>query len=76
MNKGLLSLVGFLLFIFGFISLILMIAGLKLTFLSFIDVPGPLFGFLVRICMIFVGIIIVYMVRLPRDPELFEDTVE
>lgn len=62
-NKGLWTLVGFLLFLYGFLALILSMIGLKLSFLTWIDAPGALFGFVVRIAMIIGGLIIVYIAR-------------
>ena len=59
-NKGWLSLVGFVLAGLGFLALILSIVGVKLSFLTWIDQPGPLFGFLMRIVMIVAGLIIIY----------------
>ncbi|MBK6620606.1 MAG: hypothetical protein IPH04_17745 [Saprospirales bacterium] len=59
MNKGLFTLLGFLLFILGFLSLVLSMIGIQLAFLLWIDLPGPLFGFLIRLGMIIGGVIIV-----------------
>ncbi len=52
---------GFLLFLFGFSALTLSVVGVKLSFLTWIDAPGALFGFLVRILMIVGGIVTVYL---------------
>ncbi|MDX1477462.1 MAG: hypothetical protein R3301_07120 [Saprospiraceae bacterium] len=54
---------GFLLFLFGFLALILMLVGLKLSFLVFIDAPGPAFGLAVRLVMIFGGVVMMYVSR-------------
>ena len=61
MKKSLWVSFGFLLFIFGFISLILSLVGLKLSFLTWIDSPGAIFGFIVRILMIVGGVVVVYL---------------
>lgn len=53
--------VGFALFLFGFLALVLSVVGVKLAFLAWIDYPGALFGFLVRLFMIVAGIVIVYL---------------
>jgi len=58
-----LMLLGFLLFLFGFISLVLTLVGLRLSFLSWIDEIGPGVGITIRILMIFGGVIIVYLTR-------------
>ena len=52
---------GFLLFIIGFTALVLSLVGVKLSYLTWIDTPGSLFGFLMRISMIVAGIVIVYL---------------
>ncbi|MDX1408149.1 MAG: hypothetical protein R3330_08450 [Saprospiraceae bacterium] len=54
---------GFLLFLFGFLALILTLVGLQLTFLTFIDEPGKTFGFAVRLLMIFGGVTMMYLSR-------------
>lgn len=62
-NKGILTLVGFLLAGLGFLALVLSVVGVKLSFLTWIDAPGPLFGFVIRLVMIIAGIIIVYLAQ-------------
>ena len=54
---------GFLLFLFGFIALVLMLVGLQLSFLAFIDDWGRPAGLLIRLLMIFGGVVIVYLMR-------------
>ena len=66
-NKGLFSLVGFLLAGIGFLALILSVVGVQFSFLTWIDRPGRLFGFVMRLVMIITGIIIIYFAQL--DPE-------
>lgn len=62
-NKGLITLVGFLLAGTGFLALILSMVGLQLSFLTWIDAPGRLFGFVARLMMILVGIVIVVLAQ-------------
>lgn len=62
-NKGIITLVGFLLAGIGFLALVLSVVGVKLSFLTWIDRPGPLFGFVIRLVMIIAGIIIVYLAQ-------------
>lgn len=62
-NKGLLTLVGFLLAGLGFLALVLSLVGVKLSFLLWIDKPGPLFGFVMRLLMILVGFVLVYLAQ-------------
>jgi hypothetical protein len=61
MKKALWITTGFLLFINGFLALVLMAVGVKLSYLTWIDKPGPIFGFIIRILMIVGGIITVYL---------------
>lgn len=61
MKKTLWVSLGFLLFIIGFVALVLSLIGVRLTYLTWIDEPGGLFGFLTRIFMIISGVVIVYL---------------
>ena len=61
MKKTIWVTVGFLLFIIGFTALILSIVGVRLTYLTWLDAPGRLFGFLMRLLMIIGGVVIVYL---------------
>lgn len=62
-NKGLLTLIGFILVSLGFLALVLSIVGVKISFLLWIDKPGPLFGFLIRLLMIIGGFTLVYLAQ-------------
>lgn len=62
-NKTLLTTVGFLLFVFGFLALILSMIGIQLTMLKWIDAPGRLVGLLIRLVMILGGLVLVYVSR-------------
>jgi len=62
-NKGWMTLVGFLLAGIGFLSIVLSLVGAKLTFLVWIDLPGPLFGFVAKLMMILVGMVIIYLAQ-------------
>ena len=62
-NKGLITLIGFVLVSLGFMALILSIVGVKFAFLLWIDKPGPLFGFIVRLLMIIGGFTLVYLAQ-------------
>ncbi len=59
--KSLWIILGFLLAGTGFMALILSLVGIQLSFLTFIDIPGPLFGFVTRLVMIVAGFVIIYM---------------
>lgn len=62
-NKGLFTLIGFLLFLYGMLALVLSLIGAKLSFLTWIDSNGALLGFVIRILMVLVGIVLVYIAR-------------
>jgi hypothetical protein len=62
-NKGILSLVGFILTSIGFISIVLSLVGAKLSFLVWLDNLGALFGFVVKLLMIMIGIVIIYLAQ-------------
>ena len=61
MKKAAWITLGFLLFIFGFSALVLSLVGVKISFLVWLDYPGALFGFLIKIFMIIAGFVVVYM---------------
>ena len=61
MKKTVWVILGFLLFIVGFTALVLSLVGVKLTYLTWIDKPSAMFGFLLRILMIIGGVVIVYL---------------
>ena len=63
MKKTIATLVGFLLFLFGFLSLVLSMIGLQLAFLAWLDLAGPLVGFLARLVMILAGVILVMLAQ-------------
>jgi len=63
MQKGILTLIGFLLFLFGFLSIVLSMIGVQLAWLSWLDLPGPLFGFVSRLVMIIAGVILVVVAQ-------------
>ena len=54
---------GFILFLSGFVSLVLLLVGLKLTALAWIDNFGSGIGLIIRLIMVFGGIIMIYLSR-------------
>lgn len=61
---------GFLLFIIGMLSLVLILIGANLSYLAWIDKPGTPRGILIRILMIGGGLVMSYMaLNPPRDDE-------
>ncbi len=61
MKKGLLTLLGFVLFMLGFSALVLSLVGVQFAFLTWLDAPGRLFGFVARLVMIILGIVVVVL---------------
>jgi len=62
-NKGIFSLIGFILAGLGFSAIVLSLVGAKLSFLLWIDAFGPLMGFVLKLVMILMGIVIIYLAR-------------
>jgi hypothetical protein len=54
---------GFVLFLCGFLALILSLVGLQFSFLAFLDSGGPTAGFVARLLMIFGGVTLMYVAR-------------
>lgn len=63
MSKAIYTTIGFLLFIIGLLALVLSLVGVQLSFLTWIDQPGRLFGFIMRILMLLGGVVIVFLTR-------------
>ena len=61
MKKNIAVISGFLLLIFGMSALVLSLVGIQLSFLTFIDAGGMTLGFVIRLIMIFGGIIIAWL---------------
>ena len=61
--KGIVTLAGFIIFMLGMSALVLSLVGVKLSFLAFIDQPGSMVGFLIRLAMVFGGIIIIVLAQ-------------
>lgn len=60
---------GFLLFILGMISIILILIGGNLSYLAWIDKPGSPRGILIRIVMIGGGLVMSYLALNPVKDE-------
>jgi hypothetical protein len=58
-----LLILGFFLFFFGFIALILMLVGLQISFLTWIDHWGRTGGLVIRLLMVFGGLVLIYLTR-------------
>ena len=73
MKKGYWTVIGFLLLLFGFLSLLLSLVGLELTFMKGLNVLGSMGKFLTQLLMIFGGVVVMYLSRLEVDPEDMKD---
>lgn len=69
MKKTWLLVVGFVLFVLGITSLVMMLVGVRWAFLTFIDSAGGLFGFVVRLLMIVGGVICVVFANTDWEKE-------
>ena len=61
MKKNILTIVGFLLLIFGMTALVLSLVGIKLSYLLWLDYGGALLGFVLRLLMIFGGVTMAWL---------------
>jgi putative flippase GtrA len=69
MKKDIITVVGFALFLLGFIALFLSLVGLNLTMFSFLeDLPAP-YPFLSKIIMIVLGTVIIYVAKFDPSKE-------
>ncbi len=73
MKKGLMLLFGFILFILGMTSLFLGMSGVVLSSLKFIELLGPKLSLLIKLLMVFGGIVIAYLGYLGNDPSANEE---
>jgi uncharacterized integral membrane protein len=70
-NKGIYALIGFLLAGTGLLSIVLSLVGVQLAFLKWQSMlPSP-FGFLLKVVMIVVGMVIMYLALTDPDREEF-----
>lgn len=72
-NRGWVTLVGFLLAGTGFLSLILSLVGLNLAFLTWMDASGGLFGLIIRLTMMIIGVVIIYLAQTNFEGEQRSD---
>ena len=62
-SKSIYAIIGFLLIILGMLSMVLMFVGVQLSFLTCIDAPGRLAGFIIRLLMIISGFVMVVLTQ-------------
>ena len=75
-NKGLLLLLGYLLFTLGITSVIMELVGTHWYFLAWIEKLGRLPSFIVKILMLIVGILIIVFARTDWEKEKRESLGE
>ena len=69
MKRNLASIAGFLMFLLGFLSLVLSLVGLKLDVLSFLYSISPGFAFFVHLLFLVGGLAILYVARVGINNE-------
>ncbi len=62
-------LLGFLLVVFGITALVLQLVGAQWAFLQFLEMPGRLFAFVIKILMALAGFIIVALANTDWERE-------
>ena len=65
---------GFALLTFGFLSIVLSMIGLQLSFLTWLDNSSRLIGFVIRIGMVLVGIIMMALATTDWEREFRESS--
>ncbi len=72
MKKGYVTIIGFLLFFAGFMAIVLSLVGLQLTFLSWIQSFGAGISLIIKLVMLFGGLIIMYISKMPPEDQDLE----
>lgn len=72
--RHLFTILGFLLFVLGMLSLVFILIGANLSYLAWIDQPGSPRGIIIRLLMIGGGLVIVYLSLNPIKDELDDAT--
>ncbi|MFT6333603.1 MAG: hypothetical protein ACI86M_000331 [Saprospiraceae bacterium] len=75
MKKGYATIIGYLLFLMGILSIILSMVGLQLTFLSWIQSFGTGVSIIIKIVMLFSGLIIMYISKMPTEDDNLETSL-
>ncbi|MFN0035969.1 MAG: hypothetical protein ACKVUS_12975 [Saprospiraceae bacterium] len=68
-NKGLLLLLGYLLFTFGITSIVMELVGVHWYFLSWLERGGRLLAFVLKILMLIGGILLIVFARTDWERE-------
>lgn len=75
MNKGYVTIIGYLLFLAGILSIILSMVGLQLTFLSWISSFGSGISIIIKLVLLFSGLIIMYISKMPPEDDDLETSL-
>ena len=67
MKRSYWAVLGYVLFLFGVLSLLLSMIGLSFVPLAFLDVFGKVGGFVLRIVCVLAGMIILYVASVNRE---------
>lgn len=63
MNRGIATLIGFILLALGLLSIILKMVGVEFSFLLWMDAWGAGVGFVLKLLMIVLGIMVMYFAQ-------------
>jgi len=69
MNKGIVTTIGYVLFAIGFLSILFSLVGLELTILKWLSSFGRTTALIVKLLMLFGGLIIMYISKLPPEKD-------
>lgn len=69
MNKGIVTTIGYVLFAFGFLSILFSLVGLELTLLKWLSGFGRTTALVIKLLMLFGGLIIMYISKLPPEKD-------
>lgn len=72
MKKEYITIIGFLLFLGGFMAIVLSLVGLQLTFFSWIQSFSTGVSIIIKLIMLFGGLIIMYISKMPPEDEDLE----
>lgn len=73
-NKGLLLLLGFVLFVLGVTAIIMSLVGVRWVFLGWLEMGGPLLAFVLKIIMSIAGVLLIVFSRTDWEQERKESS--
>ncbi|MBR9921122.1 MAG: hypothetical protein GYB31_09805 [Bacteroidetes bacterium] len=74
MKKSLFVVLGFALFAFGLLSIVLSLLGLQFSFMTWMDSGSKLLGFVIRLIMMLAGIVTMALAYTDWDREFRESS--